>query len=171
MNVVLFGASFYVSLQREFSVIFYCILNSLDILIANAVFIQYSFVVENIRCLFKSINKYLNEITKESSRFFKLDQFDARAKLDEITYLYSLLSELSEDVTTFYSFLLLWSTFNNFVSLFTNLYLVLKRTIILKTAIDEVIWDLYNIYYEAVALPVLAISVSNTVFEVMLVYL
>lgn len=169
INVILIFISFYLMLKQKIYLMCYSTFTSLDLFIVNAIYLQYSFIVENMKELFKSINDFLDEISKNYYRFFKIEQLSIYAKLDQTMQLYSLLSEITEDVSSFYSFIFLWSTLNGFVALFTNLYFVLKRIIILKASLDEVIWDFYNLYFEALTLPLLAISVSNTVAEVILI--
>lgn len=173
VNMILFIMSFYAIFQQNIHLMCYAIINSFHLSIISAIYLQYSLIVENIRGLFKLINNCLSNILKNSHTVHIIEQSSYFAELDQTTHLYSLLSETTEDVSNFYSFFMLCCTLSSFLSLFTNLYCCIKIVTVYKNELSfiEIIWNIYNIYFEIVALPLLTISVSNTVNEVTYSYL
>lgn len=148
----------------------YAIGHYLHLFINTTMFFQYSIILECIRNLFRFINDEFRELSKPPDfGLYKVWKNEVKEpmKIDKLIRMYNLLSEITERLSDFYSLVVMWCIFNNFLSLFFYLYCNIKRLIALKTEIVRgIFFHLVKIYLNAIQLPILAISVSNTIKEV-----
>lgn len=154
-------------------VMLYLIARYLDLFIITSVFLQYSIILEYMRNIFKFINDEFFNLTRPSISLSKIcnNEVIQSTKIDKLMRMYDLLSEISEEVADFYSRTMMWCIFNNFFSLFVSLYCNIVRLSRLKILARGIIIDINNIYFNIIRLPILVISVSSTVKEVMFCFL
>lgn len=143
--------------------------SSFDLFINTSVFFQYSLILEYTRSLFKSINDEFNALLRppDNNKIFS-NEVKQSIKIDNLLIMYNLLGEISEEVSEFYSLIMMWSIFNNFFSLFVSRFADFKRLsgLGLRLRSRGVLFDVVSIYYNAIRLPILTISVNNTLKEV-----
>lgn len=171
VNVIIIIAGSIVVFQNNLLTVAYSFANFSWLFLNSCVFIQYSLIVESLRKLFKLINDEFCELVKPpDGRLHKTGDPVTKqlVKIDRLIQLYGLLSDVSEELSNYYSSTMLWCIFNNFLSLFISLYCNIKRLIISKGSISsfEFVSDFEGIYFHSIPLPTLTISVSNTVNEV-----
>lgn len=157
------------ALRHHFNIFIsiFAITKVLQYLVYTSVFLQYSTILECMRNIFKLINNNLKRLSIPANHGpNKISKIEI--KVDISIQLYNLLSEISEELSSFYSLTMMWCIPNLFSSLFKSLYVGIKQIILLKktTTIYSMMFDLIQFYFNLFPLPILAISVSNTVKEV-----
>lgn len=160
-----------ISIDKIIFSVYLCIL-SICVMIINASFMQYSTILELIRHFYEFINKNLRGISEidtvksiniSCSRYIYL-----QVKLDRLLHMYSLVTELSQDISAFYSQVMMMCSIYVFLSTVFNAYFFVKPVLEqnLVVHIDDFVSLLY-ITFQGSSLIVLTIAVDSTIDEVM----
>lgn len=138
-------------------------------LVCIGVFVQYSIALEYLRIIFMLINDNFRELSKPPKcEIYNIwDQEIKRPiRIDRLIRLYRLLSEISDELSKFYSFPVMWCILNIFFNSFRNCYINVKQIIVFKTFPKNL--ELPSMYMNVFPLIILIFSASNTVKEVIL---
>lgn len=169
--IVIIGIIFTTALHQNISIICFGICHLLSFLINSCVFLQYSLILDFIRNLFKLINDTFKKLSNPPINGpCKIWDHEIKQpiKIDKLMQLYILLCEISEELSDIYSFTMMWCIINDFLYLFISLYAKIRRLIIPGEPLFSAgtFYDFINIYFNLFPLPLLVISASNTVKEV-----
>lgn len=155
--------------QESFHVI-YTIAFRTCIFIINSFLIQYSMMIKLVQSFFEFINKNLLELSDkyfEHKRIKTIENSNLKSELDYLMRLYPVISNLSREISNFYSLPVLWSLLAIFVDVLMCLYHLIKTLIIsndILTALN--LHDLSHVSYHFILVSVLTDSVNSTIEEV-----
>lgn len=162
--------------QKKYIV--YCFAKYFSDLIDKNTFIQYIIILKYVRRLFEKVNDSLSKIMKDSKtksceiNFLQIKNNDVTTvTIKKLNFLYKnhlFLSEISSDISDFYSYPLFVNLIHIFISLVVSAYLIVKPLVLginSLSAIDfmHVLVDWFN---SLSMLLIITISAGATVSEV-----
>lgn len=97
--------------------------------ITHVLFFQYSFLLKILECYCKFINYSLHKSLLKRSDWTS-QNFKLNMKIDMLIHLNSRIYDLSQELSNFYSFPMIFATFNFYLYLLINPYFFIKRAFI-----------------------------------------
>ena len=142
--------------------------------IINAMLIQYMVMLVTIQEVYAIINDCLLSISKKFQHTSTIQTIRNNGKekelenLSSLRRLCSLLYEISQDISTFYSLPMLLCTFHIFIMLIVGGYYIARPIVLRKSYLPALmhLHTYFYILYFTVSLITLTISVTNTINEV-----
>lgn len=136
----------------------------------NSLLIQYSIMIRMIRNFFKIINQNLLEVPFRSVKLRgirSINNSSLSVKLDNSMHLYQMISNLSREISIFYSLPMLWSLLAMFVDVLMCLYHLIKGMCISNSILHELnLHDISHVTFLLTLLTVFNISVTDAIEEV-----
>lgn len=123
--IIAYFVLFIIFVDYDVNVILYTFSLILCMLIINLTLMQYGMIIEFVKIYLKLTKKLFGKILKDHESYFDFRPFNKinfNFKLDQVIKLYRLITEITEEVSKFYSVTMLWSLFNIFATLIIVLY-------------------------------------------------
>lgn len=158
--------------KKEIHLAVYAISFNFCIFIIDIVLIQYSIILKLIKHFYQIINENLLYLTKGC--VWPLDiqiiyVSKLGMKLDHLMQLHHLVTELSQEISEFYSLPMLLCTFNIFIDLLVCSYTVIKELIFSNSMlIANNVLNITHIYFNIISFSTLTINVTETIQEVII---
>lgn len=168
---VLFIFVFYSFQRNSLKAQLFFLALGLSIFLVNSILMQYCMMLKVLKQMFKFINDNLKSILeKHNVSFGNLDfQNNSFVKqIDKLMNSYDSLNKLSQQVSDFYSFPMLWCGLIILMALINEIYNIMKEVIVLNFESKMFYpFALSHIYMNIISLSTLAIHVTNTIEEVL----